>query len=85
MSVLAWRPFLDPLAVHDQWYLLIVPLVVLLSFGYKAVRVPNKGGSFSMGLYLRQAGLMAVQVGLTITLLYAGAIVIVGHLLERIT
>ena len=36
---LAWRPFIDPIDAHGAWMLLMVPLVVGLAVGYKALRV----------------------------------------------
>ena len=89
VGVLAYRPLLDPLALHDQWYLLMLPLAVLLSLGYKAIRVPDRpdhdGGRFDTRLFVKQGLVMSAQVIVTISLLFAGAILIVGHLLERIT
>jgi len=40
-TTLAWTPILDPLPAHSWWLLLIVPLVLGVSFAYKAVRVPD--------------------------------------------
>ncbi len=40
-TVLAWRPFLDPIHIHDHWYLLLVPLAIGIAIAYKAVRVPD--------------------------------------------
>jgi hypothetical protein len=37
----AWRPLLDPLTLHDHWYLLLVPLAVGIAVTYKGVRVPD--------------------------------------------
>jgi len=85
IGVLAYRPILDPLALHDQWYWLMPPLALLISLAYKAVRVPGRAGRFDARLFIKQAAIMAIQVIAAISLLYAGAIVIVGQLLERIT
>ena len=38
---LAYTPFIDALAIHDYWYLLIVPMAFFLALGYKAVRCPD--------------------------------------------
>jgi hypothetical protein len=40
-AVLAWRPLLDPIALHEHWYILLVPLAVGIAIAYKAVRVPD--------------------------------------------
>ncbi len=36
---LAYTPFIDAMSIHDQWYLLIIPMVIFVAIGYKAVRV----------------------------------------------
>ena len=35
---MGWRPFLDPMPADDGWVWLAVPLVLLISLVYKAVR-----------------------------------------------
>lgn len=85
VGVLAFRPLLDPLPLHDAWYWLMPPLAVLLSVGYKAVRTPGRGGAFDARLFLRQAAVMSVQVVAAIAMLYAAAVLLVAVLLERIT
>lgn len=40
-SVLAWRPFQDPLTMHDSWFVLLIPLALGIAVTYKAVRVPD--------------------------------------------
>jgi hypothetical protein len=40
--LLAWRPFLDPVnALHDVWWLLLLPMAILVSIIYKALRIPD--------------------------------------------
>jgi hypothetical protein len=56
MTVLAWRPFLDPLDLHAVWYLLLIPLSLGIAVAYKAVRVRN------MDRYWSQVGMMAAQI-----------------------
>ena len=41
MMTLAYRPFLDPLSLHKQWFLLLIPTAFFVSLAYKAVRVHN--------------------------------------------
>lgn len=38
-ALLAWRPFIDPINVHETWFLLLVPLALGISVVYKAIRV----------------------------------------------
>jgi hypothetical protein len=54
--VLAYTPFVDALALHDEWYLLIIPMVVFIGIGYKAVRVPD------MKDYFREVVMFVIQV-----------------------
>ena len=39
MMMLAWRPFLDPLNLHEYWWAFLVPLAMGIAFTYKSVRV----------------------------------------------
>jgi hypothetical protein len=54
-SLLAWRPFIDPLDAHGTWYLLLLPLVFFISMVWKAVRLP------SLENYWRQVLMMTAQ------------------------
>lgn len=38
-GTLAWRPILDPLDLHRQWFLLLVPLAFGIAVTYRAIRV----------------------------------------------
>lgn len=48
--------FIDPLQAHDAWYLMIVPMVVFIAVGYKAVRTRN------MDNYWREVLVFVIQV-----------------------
>lgn len=37
--LLAYRPFIDPINAHSWWFLLLIPLALLVSLAYKSVRV----------------------------------------------
>ncbi len=56
MHLLAYRPFLDPIELHELWFVLIVPLALLLSLAYKAVRVPD------LAMLPRQVAIMTIQI-----------------------
>ena len=45
-SLLAWRPFLDPLQLHAWWWAFLIPLAFGIAFTYKAIRVPTLEGYF---------------------------------------
>lgn len=53
---LAWRPFVDPINLHRGWFLLLIPMSVLLSMVYKAVRLPD------LSRYWRQVAFMSAQI-----------------------
>ncbi|MDX2131854.1 MAG: hypothetical protein SFY69_07370 [Planctomycetota bacterium] len=55
-SLLAYRPFIDPIELHELWFVLIVPLALFLSLAYKAVRVPD------LSTLPRQVIIMTVQI-----------------------
>lgn len=48
--------FLEPLPIQDQWWLTLIPLSVLVSMAYKAVRVQTFRG------YWRQVLMMSAQI-----------------------
>lgn len=54
--LLAYRPFIDPINAHEWWFLLLVPLSLLIAIAYKAVRAPD------MSKYWREVAVMTVQV-----------------------
>ena len=49
-------PFIDPMNIHDQWWLTIIPLAFLVSMAYKATRVPE------LTHFWRQVWLMTLQI-----------------------
>jgi len=51
-----WTPFIDPLNLHDHWWLTIIPLIVLVSIAYKAIRTKD------LSTYWKQVAVMSVQV-----------------------
>ncbi|MCC6952428.1 MAG: hypothetical protein IT433_13415 [Phycisphaerales bacterium] len=71
--LLAWRPFLDPLDLHQHWYLLIFPMALLVSLSYKAVRVE------SLRELPKQTLVMAVQIVLAMIALGFAAWMLVQY------
>tara|TARA_R110000737_G_scaffold2923_19_gene10284 strand:- start:13192 stop:13455 length:264 start_codon:yes stop_codon:yes gene_type:complete len=68
---LAYTPFVDAMSVHEQWYLLIVPMVFFVAVGYKAVRVTDMKGYWRnvFAFVVQVLGVMAVlAVGFTIVI-----------------
>jgi hypothetical protein len=76
--VLAWRPFLDPVNLHEYWWAFLVPLSVGVSFTYKAVRVNH------MRELPRATLLMSAQVILAMVLLGVAAFILLEFVLPRI-
>jgi len=53
---LAIRPFLDPLNVHDVWWLFLLPMALGISVVYKAVRLTT------LERYWLQVFIMTAQI-----------------------
>jgi len=51
-----FRPFLDPIELHQWWFLLLIPMALLVSMTYKAVRLQT------LDRYWRHVGLMSLQI-----------------------
>lgn len=41
ITPLAYVPFLDPLTLHQLWYLLLIPLVFAIALVYKTLKMPT--------------------------------------------
>ena len=78
MSVLGYTPFIDALGIHDRWYLLIVPMVVLLAIGYKAVRTGD------MKDYPREVVVFTLQVLIVMALLAAAFTLVISVLIPML-
>tara|TARA_R110000868_G_scaffold119469_1_gene316711 strand:- start:450796 stop:451059 length:264 start_codon:yes stop_codon:yes gene_type:complete len=71
MLTLSYTPFVDAMSIHEQWYLLIVPMVFFVAVGYKAVRVTDMKGYWRnvFAFVVQVLGVMAVlAVGFTIVI-----------------
>jgi hypothetical protein len=51
-----FRPFIDPIELHQWWFLLLIPMAFLVSMSYKAVRLQ------SIEHYWRHVLLMSAQI-----------------------
>lgn len=56
MTLLAYTPFIDPINAHQWWYLLLLPMAVLIAVAYKAVRVET------LKDFPKEAAVMVVQI-----------------------
>lgn len=75
----AWRPFLDPLSLHDSWFVLLVPLSLFISISYKAVRRPRLDRG-----YWRSVFIMTAQVIISMILLGAALFVFIQWVLPAV-
>ena len=61
-----YRPFVDPLPIHSYWYWLLLPLTLLFSVVYKAVKcekisdVPKQTVHITFLILVGMAGAAAV-------------------------
>ncbi len=72
---LAWRPFIDPINAHAWWFLLILPVALLVSLSWKSVRIddirrlPRPVIVMTVQVILAMLGLgLAAFLGLTVAL-----------------
>ncbi len=56
IALLAWRPFLEPISVHEHWWVFLAPLALGISIVWKAVRLGT------LEHYWRQVAMMTVQI-----------------------
>ena len=68
---LGHRFFIDPLDLHSLWWLLLVPMSILIAMAYKAIRLPD------LSRYWRQVASMSAQVVLAMIGLAAASFVII--------
>lgn len=76
--MLAWRPFLDPMDLHAYWWAFLVPLALLISVVYKAVRVER------MADWPRATVVMTAQIIAAMILLGAGVFCFLEYILPMI-
>jgi hypothetical protein len=76
MMTLAYRPFLEPLAVDRYWLWLLIPMVMAIAVVYKAVKIPNPHWGVMTIHSLKLAGqIFAVLAGAAAVLLFLTEIV----------
>jgi hypothetical protein len=51
-----YRPFIDPVNLHEHWYWMLIPLAIGISIVYKAVRMRELRG------YGRAVAVMSMQI-----------------------
>ena len=66
-----YRPLIDPIALHEWWFLLLIPMAVFVAMTYKAVRLAD------MSRYWKQVLLMTAQIVVGLIALGAATYVLV--------
>lgn len=69
----AWRPFLDPLPLHQLGWVLLIPMALGIAVVYKAVRVRTFAG------FWREVGVMTAQIVLSMILLGAAVYIFIEY------
>jgi hypothetical protein len=75
---LLYTPFIDPINIHQYWYLFLFPLALGVSVAYKAVRIPD------IKLLPRHALTMTAQIVLAMIALGAASYLFVQHIVPLI-
>lgn len=77
-TILAYRPFIDPLNLQKTWFFLLAPLCLGVSVAYKAVRVAD------LSHFWRQVAKMTLQLILLIILVGAALFAVVQYVLPLV-
>lgn len=73
IHTVAWRPFIDPMDAHRTWFVLLIPMAVLISMVYKAVRLPE------LDRYWVQVAIMSGQIVMWIIALGAAIFLFIQY------
>jgi len=77
-ALLAYTPFLEPMDLHREWWLLLIPMAVLTSIAWKAVRV------VTFRRFWWPVLLMSTQIVVAMALLAVGAYALVELLVPML-
>jgi len=76
--VAGYTPLVDPLDAQDVWWVLLVPLAVLISVAYKAIRLST------LEHFVREVLVMTTQVLLGMVALGAAVYVLIAVIVPTI-
>lgn len=79
MMLLAYRPFLDPIAADRWWYLMLIPMALGISVAYKATRVKD------LKDYPREVAIMTVQIVVAMIALGFASYLFVQYVVPMVT
>ncbi len=74
-----YRPFLQPMSIHDEGWFTLIPLALLISIAYKAVRVRTVHG------FPRSVLMMTVQIVVAMIALALGQHVFVEWIVPALS
>lgn len=77
------KPFINPLDLHDHWWLTLIPLAFFISMAYKAVRIPAVDRFWTV--YWKQVLIMTLQIVGGMVLLSIAAYLIVELIVPMLT
>lgn len=72
-----YRPFIDPLDLHNLWWFTLIPLALAISMAYKAVRLED------LSRFWTQSLLMTIQVVAGMIGLAVAAFIVVELIVYR--
>lgn len=75
--LLGWTPFLEPLPLHEHWWLTLIPLALGISIAYRAVRVKD------FRSYWKRVLVMTIQIVGGMILLAAAVFLLVEVLVAN--
>lgn len=75
---LAYTPFIDPINIHQYWYLLLLPVAFFVSLAYKACRVEP------LSDLAKEVAVMTVQIVIVMILLGVASFLFVERVLPMI-
>ena len=78
ISLLAYRPFLDPRPIDAYWYLLLIPMSLGIALAYKSVRVRD------MKDFPRQVLVLTIQIIVSMAGLGVGTYLVIQHAIPLI-
>jgi len=77
-SLLAFTPLLDPLDIHESWWITLVTLALGISIAYKAIRLPD------LSRFWRGVLIMTTQITLGMVALSAAVYIVVELIVHRL-
>ena len=79
IDMIAYTPFLDPInALHDWWFVLLIPMAFGISVIYRALKLPN------LDRYCRAVMIMTAQILMFMVALGVALVIVVIQIIPRL-